>query len=68
LETDRALSFSGLSQVTSPLGELLTQMDGSSSGVTFAEVDLSTADNKWVTKQNDLFKCRRPELYDDLNV
>ncbi len=63
---DRDLSFSGLSQVTSPKGELLVQLDGFSTGVTSVDVDLSLADNKWVTKQNNLFECRRPDLYDDL--
>lgn len=66
--TDRDLSFSGLSQVTSPKGDLLVQADGSTAGVVWADVDLKEADNKHVTKQNDLFKCRRPELYDDLTV
>ncbi|NMB54560.1 MAG: hypothetical protein GYA15_07640 [Leptolinea sp.] len=65
---DRDLAFSGLSQITSPIGELLVQADGMSDEVVFAEVDLNKADNKWVTKQNDLFQCRRPELYDDLLV
>jgi predicted amidohydrolase len=64
--TDRDLSFSGLSQVTSPTGELLVQASGDFRGVVWTDVDLNTADNKWVTKQNNLFECRRPELYDDL--
>ncbi len=64
---DRDLSFSGLSQVTSPRGDLLVQTDGISVGVVWAEVNLNDADNKWITKQNDLFACRRPELYDDLS-
>lgn len=63
---DRDLSFSGLSQVTSPKGEVLAQADGTSTGVVWADVDLNAADNKMVTKQNDLFLCRRPDLYDDL--
>lgn len=63
---DRDLSFSGLSQVTSPRGELLVQADGTRAGVVWTEVNLNDADNKWITKLNDLFKCRRPELYDDL--
>jgi predicted amidohydrolase len=64
---DRDLSFSGLSQVTSPSGGLLVQADGVSAGVVWANVDLNEADNKHVTKQNDLFASRRPELYDDLS-
>ncbi len=63
---DRDLAFSGLSQVTSPTGELLVQAKSDLTGVVWAEVDLNTADNKWVTKQNNLFENRRPELYDDL--
>jgi len=63
---DRDLSFSGLSQVTSPRGEVLAQADGLNAGVVWADVNLSDTDNKWITKQNDLFACRRPELYDDL--
>ncbi len=63
---DRGLAFSGLSQITSPTGELLAQAGGTGSGVVWAEVDLNQADNKWVTKQNHLFNDRRPDLYDDL--
>jgi predicted amidohydrolase len=63
---DRDLSFSGLSQVTSPKGDLLVQADGTSTGVVWVDVDLNEADNKWVTKQNDLLQSRRPKLYDDL--
>jgi len=63
---ERGLAFSGLSQITSPTGELLAQAGGEFSGVVWAEVDLNQADNKWVTKQNHLFNDRRPELYDEL--
>jgi predicted amidohydrolase len=66
--TDRDLSFSGLSQVTSPTGDLLVQADGKFTGVVYTDVDLNSADNKWVTKQNNLFENRRPELYDDLFI
>jgi len=63
---DRGLAFSGLSQITSPAGDLLAQAGGEFSGVVWAEVDLTAADNKWVTVQNHLFNDRRPELYDEL--
>jgi len=63
---ERGLAFSGLSQVTSPRGDVLAQAGGETSGVVWAEVDLSAADNKWVTRQNHLFNDRRPEMYDDL--
>lgn len=64
--SERGLAFSGLSQVTSPTGDLLAQAGGDLAGVAWAEVDLSQADDKWVTRQNHLFNDRRPELYDDL--
>lgn len=63
---ERGLAFSGLSQITSPTGELLAQAGGDFYGIAWAEVDLDKADNKWVTEQNHLFNDRRPELYDDL--
>lgn len=64
--SERGLSFSGLSQITSPTGELLTQAGDKFSGVVWVEVDLNKADDKWVTRQNHLFNDRRLELYDDL--
>lgn len=60
---ERGLSFSGLSQITAPNGDLLAQAAGEFSGVVIARADLSAADNKWVTKQNHIFQDRRPELY-----
>ncbi len=64
--SERGLAFSGLSQVTSPKGEVLAQAGGDSAGVVWAEIDLNEADNKWVTRQNHLFNDRRPEMYGDL--
>ncbi|GAP12423.1 predicted amidohydrolase [Longilinea arvoryzae] len=66
--SERGLAFSGLSQITSPTGELLTQAGDKFTGVVWVEVDLDRADDKWVTQQNHLFNDRRPELYDDLCV
>ncbi len=66
--SERGLAFSGLSQITSPTGELLTQAGDKFSGVVWVQVDLNQADDKWVTKQNHLFDDRRPELYDDLCI
>ena len=60
---ERGLCFSGLSQITSPKGDVLVQTGSDQFGVTCAEVDLSAADNKWVTAQNHLFQDRRPEFY-----
>lgn len=64
--SERGLGFSGLSQITSPIGELLAQAGGESRGVVWADVDLNAADNKWVTKQNHLFNDRHPDLYEGL--
>ncbi len=66
--SERGLAFSGLSQITSPTGELLTQAGDKFTGVVWVAVDLNQADDKWVTKQNHLFNDRRPELYGDVCV
>ncbi len=63
---ERGLTFSGFSQITSPTGDLLAQAAGDYCGVVTAEVDLTAADDKWVTPQNHLFQDRKPGLYRSL--
>jgi predicted amidohydrolase len=60
--TGRALTFNGLSQVVSPLGEVLHRQDGTATGVAVGTVDLAETD-KLFTPRNDLFADRRPDQY-----
>lgn len=60
---ERNLIFSGRSQVTSPKGEVLLRMDASNAGIKWVDIDLVLADNKKLTKRNDLFVDRKPSLY-----
>lgn len=61
--TERGVSFSGMSQVTGPKGELFFRATGSLRGVLSIEIDPALADDKWVTPANHLFADRRPEFY-----
>ncbi len=60
---ERDVRFIGGSQITTPKGELLSRMDEGHSGLLWADVELTEADNKSLTKRNDVFTDRRPELY-----
>ena len=57
------LTFTGASQIMSPLGERLGQAPGEGECVLVAEIDPAAADDKHVTAANDLFADRRPEMY-----
>jgi predicted amidohydrolase len=61
--SERGVSFSGMSQITAPKGELLIRATGDLRGVISAAIDPARADDKWVTPANDLFADRRPECY-----
>ena len=60
--TGRALTFNGLSQVVSPLAEVLQRLDGTATGAAVGTVDLAETD-KLFTPRNDLFGDRRPDQY-----
>ncbi len=60
---DRVLTFTGASQVMSPLGERLLQAPVEGDCVRLVEIDPARADDKHVTLRNDLFTDRRPGLY-----
>lgn len=60
--TGRALTFNGLSQVVSPLGEVLQRLDGTATGAAVGTIDLAQTD-KLFTPRNDLFLDRRPDQY-----
>jgi predicted amidohydrolase len=64
---ERNLTFTGQSVLTNPGGEELLKGDTDKSQVLSAEIDLSLADNKYITAKNDAFADRRSEVYGDLN-
>jgi beta-ureidopropionase len=60
---ERSVSFIGGSQITTPKGKVLLRMDEGQSGLSWADVDLTEADDKTVTARNDAIGDRRPDLY-----
>jgi predicted amidohydrolase len=60
--TGTALTFSGRSQIVSPLGERLAGLDKDETGTGTATIDLVEKD-KLFTPRNDLWEDRRPESY-----
>ncbi len=65
--TERGVSFSGMSQITSPKGEVLLRLQEEKLKVDWADVDLSLARNKMITKRNDVLEDRRPSIYGRLS-
>ena len=56
------MTFSGRSQVISPLGERLAGLDPEETGAAVATITLVEKD-KLFTPRNDLWEDRRPESY-----
>ncbi len=65
--TERGVSFSGMSQITSPKGEVLLRLQEENLKVAWADIDLSIARDKMITKRNDVMKDRRPSIYGRLS-
>jgi predicted amidohydrolase len=61
--TERNLTFSGLSQITSPKGEVLLRMGTTDTGINWVDLDSTVADDKKLTKRNDVLLDRKPGLY-----
>lgn len=59
----KRMAFTGRSQVTSPLGEVLIQGSESGEEVGVVEIDPALAGDKRITPENDLFLDRRRECY-----
>jgi predicted amidohydrolase len=60
--TAQSLTFSGRSQVVSPLGERLAGLDAEETGAAAAEIGIVEKDKRF-TPRNDLWDDRRPEAY-----
>ena len=60
------LSFTGNSQIIGPKGDLLLTAGDRSESLKSVEIDISQADDKSVTSNNDLFADRVPGIYTPL--
>ena len=65
--TERGVVFSGMSQITSPKGEVLLRLQEEKLRVAWADLDLSVARDKKITKRNDVMEDRRPSIYGRLS-
>ncbi|MGC9332990.1 MAG: nitrilase-related carbon-nitrogen hydrolase, partial [Anaerolineae bacterium] len=66
--TEDDLTFTGMSTIASPTGDVLAQASPADEAVSLVEVDLALARDKRITARNDLFADRRPEAYGTLLV
>jgi predicted amidohydrolase len=66
--TERDLSFTGLSVIASPKGEVLVQAPPQGEQVGLVDVDTRLARDKSITSRNNLWEDRRPQEYSDLLV
>ena len=61
--TEDDLTFTGMSTIANPNGDILTQASPTEEVVSAVEVDVSLARDKSITPRNDLFADRRPDAY-----
>jgi predicted amidohydrolase len=59
----KSLTFTGLSEIVAPSGDVLVRASGDREEVLVAEIEPSRAREKMVTPANDVLDDRRPELY-----
>lgn len=64
--TERDLTFTGLSTIADPRGDILVQASQSDEEVKAVSIDIALARDKMVTPRNDIFADRRPEEYTSL--
>jgi predicted amidohydrolase len=60
---DEELTFTGMSQITSTVGEVIDRAQEQEELVFISEIEIDKATNKSVTAKNDIFSDRRVELY-----
>ena len=61
--TERGLTFSGASQITDVKGNRIAQMTAKETGLVWADIEPTLADDKSITERNDILADRRPRLY-----
>jgi predicted amidohydrolase len=63
---ERDLTFTGLSLIADPRGEVLVQAPAAEEQVGLVEVDIGLARNKNITARNNILADRRPDQYAEL--
>jgi len=63
---DKEFYFTGMSQIVSPLGEIITRLEKNTEEVLVTVVEIDRACEKDVTKYNNILTDRRPEYYFNL--
>jgi len=61
--TEGDLSFTGLSTIANPNGDILFQASQAEEETVIKDIDIRLARDKIITKKNNLFSDRRPEEY-----
>jgi len=67
-QTDRTLTFTGASQILSNRGEIIAQAGTRDEQVIKATITPSLAENKMLTKLNNIFDDRRVEFYSQITA
>jgi len=61
---DQELTFTGMSQITDPQGNILVQADQTEEVLKSVDIEPEIARNKMITEKNHIFNDRRKEFYD----
>lgn len=64
--TEKELTFTGMSTMANPKGEVLFQAGPEEEKVYFTELPVDQAKDKWITPRNHALEDRRPECYGTL--
>ncbi|GAB4269291.1 MAG: nitrilase [Candidatus Rifleibacteriota bacterium] len=64
--TEKNLTFTGMSTIADPLGNVIYQASADKEELKVLDFDLNLARNKQMTPKNDLFADRRPDLYGEI--
>ena len=64
--TEKNLTFTGMSTIADPKGNVIYQSSAEEEDITVFDFDIALARNKQMTPKNNLFADRRPELYQEL--
>lgn len=64
--TEGDLTFTGLSTIASPRGEVLAQATQAEEGVVVVDIDITRARDKMITPRNDRLTDRRPDCYSEI--